>query len=1049
MRKIYLIILALFFLVLYPSKAQVIGINPGEQDVPIQHQVSFFTHGVDSVFQYLSRTRVTTGILYDRVMPLAGLHVFNTGLQPDTASASLFFQAYLELRNASFNPTSFPFNSEHLRSQSERFLYRDSIALGVLDYQFNRLDTLALEHGLITLQNGLFYDVPNPSRSPYLSNTVTIAAALIDTVAPNLSFYLPSTLLLGNRPRSLTSMTVDCGQGTSPLVFTPGQRHQIYYNTGGKKVLTYVLNFTDGSQTQCRSYIFVRNPLAARSSQITSLSYINAEEAFGGYDGTEPLLGRGEVLVVLHNTQSQNEYNNDRQNYKLRNPLVILDGYDAGDVSGLRDLSAELNFYKLVQDAGILTAADLQERDVILLNFPNSERQRPNLTWTDYKIDGGTDYIERNALVLVALLKQFKRQLATSSEKYAIIGPSMGGLISRYALAYMEKRQYETGNPVWDHNTSLWISLDAPHQGANVPLGVQEFLRYYQDVTEEAQHTLNNSVNSPATKQMLVHHHLARTATITGAPGFRDRFMQVLRDNGRPGSLGYPELLRRVSITDGRLDGGRQAQGTPGGLALQMDIVRYGTQTMRTLDPFRPLFFYRKAQAGTLAIADINFSPAYGSATVFRTRVSLATQASSLWNVPLSRTSTATSPTGSYDLAAGGYYNAVEQIKAQATKTFLYTPSFKNVLNFHCFIPAVSALAYQYHQMSAYQNSSSLPDPNTNLYQANLQCQQNTPFDRFYGLSNRNLRHVIEPEAGVQQFLFDELLNRTQQPSFSQVPQFLCPNQGPVTFVLTQTCQRPGQQLTYTWVLSGELQFSDGTRQRTTTSVQQDIYASVANGYGSITVTATRPGASVSAAASVNVYIGGSPVVGAYSCRNCGSYGTLSTYQYVQAGYYYITMEPGDYTFTSSSSSIPVTKINSNTAAFTLPAGGSFQVSATQNNTASGCPKSSNFVFINSMYFYGPNPANDELNIEMAQDMSDSNPVAVQNKSVPSTQNPKKENKQEFTAELYDNYSKLMISKKSTLKKVKMDTRNYPAGLYILRLISGDDVQSKHIQIIH
>ena len=62
--------------------------------------------------------------------------------------------------------------------------------------------------------------------------------------------------------------------------------------------------------------------------------------------------------------------------------------------------------------------------DVTLVNFPN-----------------GADFIERNAMAVVALLQRenLKLQQNGSSNQIVLIGPSMGGLVSRYALAYMEK----------------------------------------------------------------------------------------------------------------------------------------------------------------------------------------------------------------------------------------------------------------------------------------------------------------------------------------------------------------------------------------------------------------------------------------------------------------------------------------------------------------------------------------------------------------------------------------------------------------------------------
>ena len=52
------------------------------------------------------------------------------------------------------------------------------------------------------------------------------------------------------------------------------------------------------------------------------------------------------------------------------------------------------------------------------------------------------------------------------------MGYSMGGLVARYALAYMEDRNI-------NHDTRLYISVDTPHQGANVPVGLQAMFKHF------------------------------------------------------------------------------------------------------------------------------------------------------------------------------------------------------------------------------------------------------------------------------------------------------------------------------------------------------------------------------------------------------------------------------------------------------------------------------------------------------------------------------------------------------------------------------------------
>lgn len=76
--------------------------------------------------------------------------------------------------------------------------------------------------------------------------------------------------------------------------------------------------------------------------------------------------------------------------------------------------------------------------------------------------------MERNALVLEAVIDWVNAKKAEdgSTESNVVLGQSMGGVISRYALRNME-------NKGLTHDTRLYISFDSPHQGANIPLAGQ------------------------------------------------------------------------------------------------------------------------------------------------------------------------------------------------------------------------------------------------------------------------------------------------------------------------------------------------------------------------------------------------------------------------------------------------------------------------------------------------------------------------------------------------------------------------------------------------
>ena len=78
----------------------------------------------------------------------------------------------------------------------------------------------------------------------------------------------------------------------------------------------------------------------------------------------------------------------------------------------------------------------------MVLNFPIYTRP-DGIT----NIDGGVDYIQRNARVMIELINYINAN-KVGNQELVVIGPSMGGLITRMALRYMEMNGM-------DHKTRL------------------------------------------------------------------------------------------------------------------------------------------------------------------------------------------------------------------------------------------------------------------------------------------------------------------------------------------------------------------------------------------------------------------------------------------------------------------------------------------------------------------------------------------------------------------------------------------------------------------
>ncbi|MDG5492856.1 T9SS type A sorting domain-containing protein [Psychroserpens sp. SPM9] len=315
--------------------------------------------------------------------------------------------------------------------------------------------------------------------------------------------------------------------------------------------------------------LFLALPLFAQSQTIEFESTVAAD--LNGYAGATTFSGLGEYEIFL-----------DTESGVLDKPIILLDGFDPADgrdITGIYDL---LDYTGSGGDQNLADLVRAEGFDVVILNFPVYFRLSDNtllnfddatdvnadtvIDEADYPgstlVDGGVDFIERNAMLLVDLINTLNAD-KVGDEELVIIGPSMGGLISRYALNYMEHEQANNGGP--DHETRLWMSFDAPHLGANIPLGFQHQFNYLANGLgdgvniEELQPVVNGLLKSPAARQLLVDHfetHLENgslflfdaTKVLPEAHPYRTTFDTNI-NNLSP--TGYPQNTRNVAIING------------------------------------------------------------------------------------------------------------------------------------------------------------------------------------------------------------------------------------------------------------------------------------------------------------------------------------------------------------------------------------------------------------------------------------------------------------------------------------------------------------------
>jgi hypothetical protein len=203
----------------------------------------------------------------------------------------------------------------------------------------------------------------------------------------------------------------------------------------------------------------------------------------------------------------------------LTRPLILADGFNYGP-SNLSELWAHFNAPYQKGAPGFLDQLRAMGIDVVLLGF-----------------DQRHTYIQANAAVAVSgILRTIEER--EGDLPLVVGGVSMGGMITRYALARMETDRI-------DHQTDKYFSYDTPHLGAWIPLVLQQ-LAYLHESLQPRQDGPGQAelIRSPAAQQLLWGwvEDENYSGPVTTASALRQEFLDDLRRVGwfpmRPYKLG-------------------------------------------------------------------------------------------------------------------------------------------------------------------------------------------------------------------------------------------------------------------------------------------------------------------------------------------------------------------------------------------------------------------------------------------------------------------------------------------------------------------------------
>lgn len=524
MKKIYLVLLLLTGTYLLRAQTQPVDVHDNV---------------LESIFSDLEKQRIPTGFLLDAAIEFSNLQKYD-GSIPDSSYTSSKLVAGIyntllmsRLSSSAYTPKSpLEFISDWKTAQAVNV-----IPLGGLFYEYSQFSSQTVANaqnfgdpGNVSLVGGKIVDkyVNGVWSNPYEQKKVFAISPSINS-HDKLSFKIrmDDNLFLSNQTSLIQSIDYKLSDTAPYQPLVQNQLIDVNYLSTGTYTWTFKMTLTNGQVLYSHTRFVVDGNLDSyvdTSSTTTKNATLEPQSKRTLYSGNN------RATMYIHLAPGRN---------RVTKPLIVAEGFDMGVIvapsreSGLTNIQS---FKNSLQQGGNLANMINSDYDIIYIDWNN-----------------GVDYIQNNAGLLAAAISWVNAN-KLGTEQNVVLGQSMGGLVARYALKDME----DHGIP---HQTKLFISHDSPHQGANIPLSIQNMLvnitRAYvktpialgfgefivpffnQGIAASDVLTLTDT---PAARQMLIN-YVNRNYQINNS--MHDEWQTILK------AKGYPQQSRNVAISNG------------------------------------------------------------------------------------------------------------------------------------------------------------------------------------------------------------------------------------------------------------------------------------------------------------------------------------------------------------------------------------------------------------------------------------------------------------------------------------------------------------------
>ncbi|MFK8009499.1 MAG: T9SS type A sorting domain-containing protein [Saprospiraceae bacterium] len=477
---------------------------------------------------------------------------FFTNYSTDISNADNWFMLYDEMYFSAYDTSSLETTDEvFLRGNS---FSQDTIPIVIMDFDYYTFKDDALSTNIYfdfdTINDQIHdkyprpdfpYDIENlfagsPSRSRlnFTENTFRVDPDFILADNFNSDYY--------SRDYQLK---IDFGDNNGWVEFDPTvvTHHDVVYPDSGNYVMLIAI-FVDNTPTK----------LSTVSLRVASGDQLVQPSETISQDGIRAGIYRG------------------CNNEGLNKVIIYLEGIDIMDFIPAWNRDVAQIYNEQIKGEGF---ADLLNYgyDFVVVDWKNSRKS-----------------MVKNADHLIKFLDYLKCEIG-NDHQFIIIGESMGGTIANFALTKMEVAENEELRCETKqlHNTRLLITLDSPHQGANIPLSLQHL---YKDALDGF--TILSRLDplmgvrrkmifkfydlfleGDAAKELLIYHYSTKDQLSNpsnyaeySAHNSRDQFLNLLSVYG-----GRPSFCKVVALSNGSLRGRRQTRPYDGSLRQANDYL--------------------------------------------------------------------------------------------------------------------------------------------------------------------------------------------------------------------------------------------------------------------------------------------------------------------------------------------------------------------------------------------------------------------------------------------------------------------------------------------